>query len=179
MAKRAAMAALIFFGGLLVGMSDLAGTRDEARAEAREPSVRGIGGVFLRARNPEELREWYRRHLGLEAGPQGADFLWRRHDEPDRVERTVWSVFPHDTDYFGASGQSFMINYIVDDLDGLLARLAESGIHPVKDPEEYPYGRFAWVQDGEGNRIELWEPPERAEEAPSEERRGAVDPGDR
>lgn len=157
---RTVMTVLPFLGGLLVGMSDLAGTRNAVGEEARVPSVRGIGGVFLKARSPEDLREWYRRHLGLEAGPQGADFLWRSHDRPDRVERTVWSVFPRDSDYFGSSGQQFMVNYIVDDLDGLLARLAESGIHPVKDPEEYPYGRFAWVLDGEGNRIELWEPPE-------------------
>lgn len=158
--NRSLVSVLAFGGGLLVGLSvaAFAGTGSHAEASGGS-SVTGIGGVFFKARSPEDLREWYRRHLGVEAGPQGVHFLWRDPDDPSRIGRTVWSVFPHDTDYFGSSDQQFMLNYIVGDLDAVLSRMREAGIHPVKEPEAYPYGRFAWVLDGEGNRIELWEPP--------------------
>lgn len=160
MLKRTAVPVVAFLGGLLMGASvpSVAGIGVEAR-DVREPMVAGIGGVFLKAQSPEELRAWYQRHLGLEAGPQGLDFLWRQVDDPSRMHRTVWSLFPSGTDYFGPAEQQFMVNYIVNDLDSTLARLAEAGVQPVKEPEEHPYGRFAWVLDGEGNRIELWEPP--------------------
>lgn len=149
-----------FVGGLLLGVSATAGAGPDAGAQEPASPVVGIGGIFLKAEAPEALRAWYRRHLGVEAGPGGHSFLWREHDDPDRVGRTVWSVFPGDTDYFGPGGQDFMVNYIVRDLDAVLARLAAAGIEPVKAPESYPYGRFAWVVDGEGNRIELWQPPQ-------------------
>lgn len=160
MLKRIAVPMVAFLGGLLMGASIPMGGEQVQAREGPEPLVAGIGGVFLKAQSPEDLREWYERHLGFEAGPQGFDFLWRQLGEPSRMHRTVWSLFPRDTDYFGSPAQQFMVNYIVDDLDVVLARLSEEGIHPVKEPEEYPYGRFAWVLDGEGNRIELWEPPE-------------------
>lgn len=157
-----------FAGGLLLGASVAAiallrGTEADAvplrRQTAVEPLVTGIGGVFFKARDPDALRAWYRDHLGLEAGPQGTTFLWRHEDDPGTLGRTVWSVFPEDSDYFGPSGQRFMLNYRVADLDRALTALAAAGVTPVKEPEEYPYGRFAWVEDAEGNRIELWEPP--------------------
>lgn len=161
MLKRIAVPVVTFLGGLLMGasVSSMGGNQVKAR-EVPESLVAGIGGVFLKAQSPENLQQWYERHLGFEAGPQGLDFLWRRPDDPSRTHRTVWSLFPRETDYFGSPEQQCMVNYIVNDLDFVLVRLAEAGIHPVKEPEEYPYGRFAWVLDGEGNRIELWEPPE-------------------
>lgn len=158
--SRKLLPAVTFAAGLLVGASTLAlGETRTAVEEAPDSLVTGIGGVFFKARDPESLREWYGRHLDLEAGPGGVHFLWREHGEPGRVVRTVWSVFPDDTDYFGSSGQRLMVNYRVRDLDALLSRLATEGIHPVKGTEAYPYGRFAWIEDGEGNRVELWEPP--------------------
>lgn len=161
MLKPTSVPVVAFLGGVLIGASvSPMGGKDVQARELPEPLVAGIGGVFLKAESPEDLQEWYERHLGFEAGPQGLDFLWRQLDAPTQTRRTVWSLFPRDTDYFGSSEQQFMVNYIVNDLDFVLARLAEAGIHPVKEPEEYPYGRFAWVLDGEGNRIELWEPPE-------------------
>ncbi|MGH7474954.1 MAG: VOC family protein [Longimicrobiales bacterium] len=161
MRKRVIVQAVTFLGGLLIGASAsaVAGTRNQL-GQDREPLVLGIGGVFLKAQSPETLQEWYRQHLGLEPGAHGIQFPWRQADEPSRIDRTVWSLLPRDTDYFGSSEQQFMVNYIVRDLDLVLSRLAEGDIHPVKQPEEYSYGRFAWVLDGEGNRIELWEPPE-------------------
>jgi predicted enzyme related to lactoylglutathione lyase len=122
--------------------------------------VLGIGGVFLKADDPERLIGWYERHLGLrrEAG-HVAIFPWRHADDPERKGMTVWSLFRRDTDYFGPGGQAGMINYIVDDLDGVLTGLRSAGIEVDDRTEESEYGRFGWAVDPEGNRIELWEPP--------------------
>lgn len=124
-------------------------------------NVTGLGGVFFKAEDPDALGSWYREQLGLPVGEHGYfDFKWRSEDDPDRVGRTVWSLFPSDTDYFGPTDQPFMINYRVDDLDGLLDALRDQGIAVDDEIEEYEFGRFAWITDPEGNRVELWEPAE-------------------
>ena len=124
--------------------------------------VTGIGGVFFKAGDPDELKAWYVRHLGLPLRPDGeVMFEWREGEEPDAQGVTVWAPFPRDTDYFEPSQSPFMINYRVADLDGLLAQLRREGVEVEDRVEEYPYGRFAWIMDPEGNRVELWEPPER------------------
>lgn len=119
--------------------------------------VTGIGGVFFRVRDPARMSEWYREHLGICAEDGCKDFFWREHERPDEVGRTVWAVFPNDTDHFGPARPSFMINYRVANLEQMLAQLRGAGI-TVEKVEEYDYGRFAWITDPEGNRIELWEP---------------------
>ena len=122
--------------------------------------VIGIGGIFFKAKDPEGLRQWYGKHLGIESeGESGASFHWREVDNPEQQCLTVWSPFPHDTKYFEPSAAPFMINYRVADLDSLLAQLRAEGVEVDPRVEEYDYGRFAWVMDPEGNRIELWEPP--------------------
>ena len=122
--------------------------------------VTGIGGVFFKAKQPKALTEWYRKHLGLPADAAGeVAFPWREEAEPGRLGKTIWSAFPRETRYFEPSDASFMINYRVRDLDALVASLRSEGIE-VAEIEEGEYGRFAWVMDPEGNRIELWEPPE-------------------
>jgi catechol 2,3-dioxygenase-like lactoylglutathione lyase family enzyme len=122
--------------------------------------VTGIGGVFFRSDDPAGLRAWYESRLGITPGAHGfIDFPWRRADDPDAFGKTVWHLFPRDTSYFGPSGQTFMINYIVDDLDGLLESLRASGAEVDPKREDTDYGRFAWVTDPDGNRVELWEPP--------------------
>ncbi|MBI1805732.1 MAG: VOC family protein [Ignavibacteria bacterium] len=121
--------------------------------------VTGIGGIFFKSNDPTNMREWYRIHLGIESGNDGASFEWREKEHPERIGYTVWSPFPGDTTYFNPSKAPFMINYRVADLDVLLDQLRQEGV-PVEDRiEEYEYGRFAWIMDPEGNRIELWEPP--------------------
>ena len=117
--------------------------------------VTGIGGVFLRARDPAALGRWYHDMLGLPVHGEFA-MLSARDDSPDAI--TVWAAFKEDTGYLGPRSQQAMINYRVDDLDGLLRRLAAAGvtIDPKRGDEEN--GRFAWIVDPEGNRIELWEP---------------------
>lgn len=119
--------------------------------------VTGIGGIFFKARDPERMAAWYREQLGVRNEGGHADFPWREHDRPDEVGRTVWSIFPADTDYFGPSASPFMINYCVANLDRMLEQLRQNGITILKT-EDYDYGRFAWITDPEGNRIELWEP---------------------
>lgn len=128
--------------------------------EASVPAARvtGIGGVFFKADDPEALRAWYGEHLGIEADEYGSSFMWRDSADPDRRGRTVWNLFPRGSDYFGPGDQQFMVNYRVDDLAALLAELESKGVNPVADVEEYEFGRFAWILDGEGNRVELWEP---------------------
>jgi predicted enzyme related to lactoylglutathione lyase len=122
--------------------------------------VTGIGGVFLKAQKPDLLAGWYQKHLGMTPAPwSGVDFEWREKDSPETVGKTVWSLFPADTEYFGAGPQQAMINYRVDDLDGLLRKLEDAGVEIDLREQNTEYGRFAWVIDPEGNRIELWEPP--------------------
>lgn len=118
--------------------------------------VTGIGGIFFKARDPKRLSAWYRENLGIAADDGHADFVWREHERPDQVGRTVWSVFPAESDYFGPSPSAFMVNYRVANLDRMLEQLRRSGIM-VEKVEDYDYGRFAWVTDPEGNRVELWE----------------------
>jgi predicted enzyme related to lactoylglutathione lyase len=120
--------------------------------------VRGIGGIFFRANDPKALRAWYEKHLGLPLAPEGhVIFPWKQAEDPNFEGMTVWSVFPKETDYFGATRPSFMINYIVDDLDAVLAELREAGAEVDDRIEDYGYGRFGWATDPEGNRLELWE----------------------
>jgi catechol 2,3-dioxygenase-like lactoylglutathione lyase family enzyme len=119
--------------------------------------VTGIGGIFFKARDPARMAAWYREHLGVGNGDGQADFVWREHDQPHRIGRTVWSLFQQDTDYFGPASTPFMINYRVSNLEPMLEQLRVAGIS-VDKVEDHAYGRFAWITDPEGNRIELWEP---------------------
>jgi predicted enzyme related to lactoylglutathione lyase len=121
--------------------------------------VTGIGGIFLKARDPEALAAWYAQHLGIElsAGHFGKNFLWT-DEVPATTGMTVWSLFPADSSYFGAGLQTAMVNYRVDDLDALLDQLRAADVAIDPKREDYDYGRFAWITDPEGNRIELWQP---------------------
>lgn len=117
--------------------------------------VTGIGGIFLKARDPERLAAWYRDHLGVpvEAGQTYGTFAAQPSGQ------TVWSAFPQDTPYFAPSEAPFMVNYRVSDLDRMLAQLQAAGAVVDDRVESYEYGRFGWATDPEGNRFELWEPP--------------------
>ena len=128
-----------------------------------QPRVTGLGGVFFKADDPKTLTAWYARHLGLPRSEHGqVMFRWRDAASPDREGMTVWSAFKRDSDYFGAGPQQVMLNYRVADLDALLAVLREEGVSIDDRREDHEYGRFAWITDPEGNRVELWQPPEGA-----------------
>jgi lactoylglutathione lyase len=121
--------------------------------------VTGIGGVFFKSENPKELNKWYEENLGIPMESHGsASFKSRELENPEKTEVTVWSLFPKDTKYFNPSQQNFMINYRVENLAELLKELKGKGIEQIGEVEEYDYGKFAWISDPEGNKIELWEP---------------------
>jgi len=120
--------------------------------------VRGIGGVFFKARDTAALAAWYRDHLGVPVEDWGgARFVWAEHDGGGAA--TVWSPFSADTKYFAPSQSSFMINFRVDDLDAMLAQLRAAGAQVEDKVDDSEFGRFGWVIDPEGNKIELWQPP--------------------
>ncbi len=120
--------------------------------------VTGIGGVFLRSRDPKAMAKWYSENLGITLSDfNGTGFQWA-DEVPAGTGMTAWSTFPLDTEYFGDSPQTSMINYRVDDLDALLATLSSAGVWIDPKRESYSYGRFAWIKDCDGNRLELWQP---------------------
>ncbi len=124
--------------------------------------VTGIGGVFFKAKDPEKLKAWYRTHLGIESESWGATFNWR--DDPRSADgSTAFSVFTEETKYFEPGKKPFMINFRVADLNWLKDQLRAEGVEVDPKVEESEFGKFGWVMDPEGNRIELWEPPGPAE----------------
>jgi len=133
--------------------------------------VTGIGGVFLRSSDPKALAAWYAEHLGVKLNDWGgASFDWT-DEVPPTTGTTAWSVFPADTKYFGpgtaAGPQAVMINYRVDDLDALLVKLESAGVSIDPNRMNEPYGKFAWITDPDGNRLELWQPLAEAAEGSS------------
>lgn len=122
--------------------------------------VTGIGGVFIKSSNPDALKEWYRQHLGMDIQDWGGvTFQWATPDEARTDGATVWSVFEAASDHFAPSTAPFMINYRVSDLHALLRTLRAGGCAVDEKVEESEYGKFGWVMDCDGNRVELWEPP--------------------
>jgi predicted enzyme related to lactoylglutathione lyase len=114
--------------------------------------------VFLRSCNPKATAHWYAEHLGVTLSDYGGvTFSWK-DEVPAGTGMTAWSVFPQDTKYFGEGGQAFMINYRVDDLDALVEKLSAAGVWVDPHREDSEYGRFAWIKDCDGNRVELWQP---------------------
>jgi len=122
--------------------------------------VTGIGGVFLRSPDSKAMAKWYAEHLGITlADFNGTAFMWS-DEVPAGTGMTAWSAFPADTSYLGEATQQFMVNYRVDDLDALLAELAAKGVWIDPKRDEQSYGKFAWIKDCDGNRVELWQPLE-------------------
>ncbi|TXG80851.1 MAG: VOC family protein [Rhodocyclaceae bacterium] len=121
--------------------------------------VTGIGGIFFKARDPKALSAWYAKHLGLcVADWGGAVFQWGGKDSPAGM--TLWSPFAQDTGYMKPGSASFMVNFRVANLATLLTTLRAEGCQVLDKVEDSEYGKFGWVIDPEGNKIELWQPPE-------------------
>ena len=121
--------------------------------------VTGIGGVFIKSsKDKDALNAWYRDNLGIDFQDWGGAILEWSEDKQVDGGQTVWTTAGPDSNWFAPSESSFMINYRVDDLDGLLARFKENGVEIVKGPDEDFNGKFAWVMDPDGNKVELWEP---------------------
>lgn len=123
--------------------------------------VTGIGGIFFKARDPAALREWYRVHLGVPVEAWGgAAFMWQTEARPEPKGCTIWSVGAQAETEFGPNGAPFMINYRVADLAALLAALRAEGCQVLDKTDDSEYGKFGWVIDPEGNKVELWQPPD-------------------
>lgn len=118
--------------------------------------VTGIGGMFFKSEDPDAQKNWYKKHLGIPTDQYGWTFWWR--DENGNKCSTQWSPMNADTEYFSPSKKQFMFNFRVDNLIELLKVLKEEGVTVVGEVEEYSYGKFGWILDPEGNKIELWEP---------------------
>lgn len=122
--------------------------------------VTGIGGIFFMAKDAQALRDWYMRHLGIDIqGWGGTAFPWTDAEGRPATGTTIWSIHAKESDAFAPSQSPFMINYRVEDLHALVAVLKAEGCHVLDKVDESEYGKFAWVMDPEGNKVELWEPP--------------------
>lgn len=120
--------------------------------------VTGIGGIFFKCENPEQIKNWYSENLGLNTDQYGALFEFRKADKPDEEAYLQWSPFSASTKYFEPSQKQFMINYRVENLEELVEELKASGVTVVDEIETFEYGKFVHILDPENNKIELWEP---------------------
>ena len=123
--------------------------------------VTGIGGIFFKTKDPQKTKDWYQKHLGIESNEYGGLFKWRDYEDKEKVCTSAWSPFNEDTEYFQPSNKEFMFNYRVENLVALLDILRKEGVEVVGEIEEYDYGKFGWIMDPEGRKIELWEPVDR------------------
>jgi catechol 2,3-dioxygenase-like lactoylglutathione lyase family enzyme len=139
---------------LCLGVLMMTGPGVSASAEPAG-HITGVGGIFFKAKDPKALAAWYRDVLGMPLEAWGGAKL--RYDAPNHPPALIWNAFPATTNYFAPSTSEFMINYAVDDMDAFLARLGTKGVAILKRADD-ANGRFAWVLDPEGNKIELWEP---------------------
>jgi predicted enzyme related to lactoylglutathione lyase len=122
------------------------------------PKVTGIGGIFFFSDNPKETREWYAKNLGIAVSDWGAVFESRDLDRPDQVNSLAWTPFKSGSPYFAPSKKEFMINYRVQNIEGLVKKLKENGVTVVDEIQASEYGKFVHIMDADGNKIELWEP---------------------
>ncbi len=122
------------------------------------PKVTGVGGIFFKSKNPNTAKEWYHKNLGLAVNDYGASFEFRNANRPDEINYLSWSPFKEDTTYFAPSEKEFMINYRVQNIEGMIDKLKANGVTVLDKIETYSYGKFVHIMDLEGNKIELWEP---------------------
>jgi predicted enzyme related to lactoylglutathione lyase len=127
-------------------------------AHNKEPKVTGVGGIFFFSDNPAETKAWYTQHLGIETNEWGSSFESRDIDSPEAINTLQWSPFKTGSDYFAPSKKEFMINYTVQNIEGLVEKLKAEGVTVLDDISTYDYGKFVHLMDNEGNKIELWEP---------------------
>ncbi|GAB2639960.1 VOC family protein [Emticicia sediminis] len=132
---------------------------NESTNNHKTPKVTGIGGIFFFSDNPKELQNWYAKNLGFEINEWGgASFDSRSVDNPDEINSLQWNPFKQGSEYFAPSKKEFMINYRVQNIEGLVNQLKENGVTVLDDIATYDYEKFVHIMDTEGNKIELWEP---------------------
>ena len=126
--------------------------------DSNQPKVTGIGGIFFFSENPNEIKEWYAKNLGLEVNEWGSSFEFRNANRPEEINYLQWSPFKKGSEYFSPSKKEFMINYRVQNIEELVIKLKNNGVTVVDEIESFDYGKFVHIMDAEGNKIELWEP---------------------
>lgn len=132
--------------------------KTETAVNDTTPKVTGIGGIFFGSKNPKEAREWYGKNLGLAIDEYGSPFEFRNANRPEEINYLRWSPFKKDSDFVAPSEKEFMINYRVQNLEGLVKQLKENGVTILDTILTVEYGKFVHIMDPEGNKIELWEP---------------------
>jgi len=141
------------FGIVLLAMS----LAWEVPGMAERPGhVTGVGGIFVRSKDPKALARWYEEVLGLDVASWGGAAL--PFDAPGHPPKVSWMAFPDDTDHMAPSSREFMVNFAVDDMEAMIARLTAKGVPILKRDDADAFGRFAWIQDPDGTKIELWQP---------------------
>lgn len=126
--------------------------------DTKTPKVVGIGGIFFFSDDPKETRNWYEKNLGIDTNDWGATFESRNLQNSDKIESLQWSPFKKGDNYFSPSKKDFMINYRVQNIEGLVEQLKQNGVTILDAIETYDYGKFVHILDAEDNKIELWEP---------------------
>ncbi len=134
--------------------TDLQSPRSQKSKMAK---VTGIGGVFIKAKNPKEMAQWYQKNLGLSLESWGGAILKWSEDKADDGGLTVWNAMENSPETFKPSNSSFMINYRIDSMDKMLTQLKENGVKILQGPESHENGKFLWIEDPDGNKVELWE----------------------
>lgn len=127
----------------------------------KTPKVTGIGGIFFFSDDPKETRDWYAKNLGLDTTEWGSTFESRNINDPDKINSLQWSPFKTGSSYFSPSKKEFMINYRVQNIEGLVKNLKENDVTVLDEIEDSDYGKFVHILDPEGNKIELWEPSDK------------------
>ena len=126
--------------------------------DTRIPKVTGVGGIFFFSNDPAAMRHWYEKNLGIVSNEYGSGFESRNIDNPDEVNTLQWCLFKQGSEYFAPSKKEFMINYRVQNIEGMISQLRANGVTILDDIATYDYGKFVHIMDAEGNKIELWEP---------------------
>ncbi len=132
-------------------------TTNPSATNDKTPKVIGIGGIFFFSENPQGTKDWYAQNLGLDVNEWGSTFEFRNLNRPDEINSLQWSPFEKGSEYFAPSKKEFMINYRVQNIEGLVSNLKEKGVTILDNIETYDYGKFVHIMDAEGNKIELWE----------------------
>jgi len=129
---------------------------------SKKGRITGIGGVFFKTADPAAMRKWYADHFNLQSDQYGHAFTWKKPENPEKNGYTAWNPFDAKSDYFKPSDQKYMINYRVENLEALIEDLRAKSVTIVGEIETFDYGKFGWVLDPDGNKIELWEPIDEA-----------------
>jgi len=160
---------LVLFTTILIGCKQATNNTNNMTEETKKtgnsvpttdttPRVTGIGGIFFFTEDPEKTKEWYAKNLGMEVNNWGASFESRNANRPEEINYLQWSPFQTGSEYFAPSKKDFMINYRVQNIEGLVKKLQENGVVVLDEIETFEYGKFVHIMDAEGNKIELWEP---------------------